>query len=393
MRGGLHVVIAVPPLTGHVIPSLGLAAQLSASGHRVTYVTHGNYRSDVVATGAALVATTVLYEQLSEGFIEDPVLGPILSVVTAGTAEIEADLDRLTRHFELDPADVICVGYASQIGFALADRMAVPRVTLYSTYAWNGQIQRETYGPLVYEGMLGNALEKRCRVAGRMGFSPRHPVPFGPPSSVNLVPIPRFFQYYPECFGDDYVFMGPCIDVHPGTSGWKPRFPERPLLYISLGTTYNDNPTFFRSCIEHFGDGEFEVAMSVGSRIDIEDLGKLPDNVEIRRFFPQVSVLRKASVFLSHAGMGSTMEALLTQVPIVAVPQQGDQRLNARRIQELGLGLDCSAPTQLDMAAVASVVRRVNSDEGFRQRLSRRSAEVDAAQGLKAGVTAIASLC
>lgn len=388
----LHVAIVVPPLSGHVYPALSVARGLVDSGHRVTFVTHEKYRPLVASVSAVFAPTTVPYEALSDGFADDPVVGPIVSVIMAGNAEISADLDDLVESFQRDPVDVICVGYASQIGFPLADRLAVPRVTLYSTYAWNEQVEKDTYGDFGLREELVAAIAGRRQLAEDLGFC-AHPAPFGPASSVNLVAIPQFFQYYPQCFGDEYVFMGPSIDAHPGRGPWKPKFRERPLLYVSLGTTYNDNVEFFRSCIEWFGDGEFEVAMSVGNRIAIEELGRVPVNVEVRRTFPQISVLNNATVFLSHAGMGSAMEALLTQVPVVAVPQQGDQYLNARKIQELGLGVDCSSAGPADMAAVAHAVKRVLVDSTFGDRLRLRAEEVRASNGVLAGIRAIESLC
>lgn len=392
-KNGLHVVIAVAPLNGHVIPSLGFAHQLVSSGHRVTYVTHEKHREHVESVSATLAPTTVPYDGLSSGFIEDAVLGPLINVIRAGTLEIEADLDNLTDRFQADPVDVLCAGYASQIGFPLADRLSAPRVTLYSTYAWSKRIEKETYGTLAYDGALGAAADERREVATRMGFSPEHTTPFGPPSHINLVPVPRFFQYYPESFDSSYVFMGPSTEMHPGRDHWRPRSAERPLLYISLGTTYNDNIAFFRACIKQFGDGLFEVAMSVGDRIRVEDLGEVPENIEVRRSFPQISVLKHAAVFLSHAGMGSTMEALLLQVPLVAVPQQGDQALNARKIRELGIGEYCSPAEDLKLNAMAEAVQRVAGDRAIRDRLAQLRAQVDRDSGLAAGVRAIETLC
>lgn len=393
VAGGLHVAIVVPPLVGHLIPSLGFASQMVLSGHRVTYVTHEKHRDLVESVSATLAPTTVPYDGLSSGFVEHPIFGPIVNVIRAGTLEIEADLDNLVARFQADPVDVVCVGYASQIGFPLADRLSVPRVTLYSTYAWNRRIEEETYGTLVHEGALRSAVNERRELADKIGFSPNHTIPFGPPSRINLVPLPRFFQYYSESFDSSYVFMGPSIEAHPGDGYWEPRSVERPLLYISLGTTYNDNIAFFRSCIEQFGEGQFEVAMSVGERIRIEDLGAVPENIEVRRSFPQISVLKHAAVFLSHAGMGSTMEALLLGVPIVAVPQQGDQVLNARKIQELGIGEYCPPAVGLGLDSMADAVRRVAGDREIRDRLTRLRTEIDDDSGIAAGVRAVASLC
>jgi MGT family glycosyltransferase len=79
--------------------------------------------------------------------------------------------------------------------------------------------------------------------------------------------------------------------------------------------------------------------MSVGSETDIGSLGPVPENFIIAPFVPQTGLLQNVDVFVSHGGLNSTMESLYFGVPLVVVPSIAEQRLTARRIQELGLGV------------------------------------------------------
>lgn len=385
----MHIVICVPPLTGHVIPSLGLAKMVVENGHRVTYVTHGKYRREVESVGARLVATSTEYGGLSSGFVSDPVLGPIISVIRSGTSEIQANLTQLTRYFSADPPDVVCVNYASQLGFALADCLARPRVTLYPTFAWSRCVEEKIYGRIRGDSHIAQAIQERKAVATRLNFTiPRH-VPFGSPSGLNLVSIPRSFQWGAEEFDETFVFMGPSVVAHPGSTEWNRNLPDRPLVYISLGTTYTNNLHFFRRCIDVFSDGVFEVAMSIGDQISFADLGSIPENFEVRNFLPQVSVLSRASVFVTHGGTGSVMEAISLQVPMVALPQQGDQALYAQKIESLGVGVDYSKLEDPELTRLHETVTRVNSDVTVRRRLASLRAEIAAEGGLQKGVQAL----
>jgi len=110
------------------------------------------------------------------------------------------------------------------------------------------------------------------------------------------------------------------------------------VLYVSLGTAFNDRADFYRACLEAFAGGG-PVAIAVGERVRVDDLGPAPANVDVRPWFPQPAVLRSASAFVSHAGMGSTMEALYYGVPLVCVPQMPEQDVNAARVAEMGLGV------------------------------------------------------
>ena len=99
------------------------------------------------------------------------------------------------------------------------------------------------------------------------------------------------------------------------------------------------------------------------------DLGAVPANVDVRAWFPQPAVLRHAAAFVSHAGMGSTMEALYYGVPLVCVPQMVEQEVNAARVAELGLGvrLDPEGLTADDLRAAVDAVT------GRRRRCGPRS--------------------
>lgn len=73
-------------------------------------------------------------------------------------------------------------------------------------------------------------------------------------------------------------------------------------------------------------------------KVDIQTLGKIPDNIYAYSFVPQIEVLQHADVFLTHCGMNNVNEAMALGVPMVAMPFINDQLSNAKRIVELGIG-------------------------------------------------------
>lgn len=141
------------------------------------------------------------------------------------------------------------------------------------------------------------------------------------------------------------------------------------MLFISLGTIFTNHPKFYRTCIEAFGDGSWQVAMTVGE-VDTAALGPLPSTVDIRPRFPQLAVLRHAAAFVSHSGMNSTMEALYHGVPLITFPQVPEQVANTVRIQELGLGerLDAGTVTAEELRAA---VTRIASNPRVHANLDR----------------------
>src|SRR5690606_14645164 len=161
-----------------------------------------------------------------------------------------------------------------------------------------------------------------------------------------------------------------------------------PLLYIALGTAFNDRPDFYRTCLSAFADSPWQVAMSIGEQVQASELGAIPDNVEVRASFPQPAVLRHASVFVSHTGMNSTMEALHAGVPLVAVPQMPEQAVNAARVDELGLGRRLD-PATVTAEQLRTAVDEVAADTGIRANLERMRQTLRSCGGAAAGADVV----
>jgi MGT family glycosyltransferase len=99
-----------------------------------------------------------------------------------------------------------------------------------------------------------------------------------------------------------------------------------------------------------------------------------------RRSVPQLQVLDRAALFVTHGGMNSVNEAMRAGVPTLVVPQGADQPLVARRVVELGAGLalrteDATAETVLALA------RRLLDEPRFREAADAQRAAQQQAGG------------
>ncbi|GAP55121.1 uncharacterized UDP-glucosyltransferase YjiC [Arthrobacter sp. Hiyo6] len=95
-------------------------------------------------------------------------------------------------------------------------------------------------------------------------------------------------------------------------------------------------------------------------------------------------------MFLTHAGMNSTMEALYFGVPLVAFPQQPEQEATARRIEELGLGRRLET-ADLTAASLLQTVSEVSGNAEIRKNVASMSGNVRSAGGAAAAANAIES--
>lgn len=147
------------------------------------------------------------------------------------------------------------------------------------------------------------------------------------------------------------------------------------LIYVSLGTLFCVNTFIFELIIEairKIDPSRFRVVFSVGEKSlkslmkKIED-GELivPETIMLRTFVPQLEVLERADLFVTHSGMNSTSEAIRYGVPVISIPIEGDQPYNARRVcdeLELGIRLD---PRKLTADLIADTIEKVLGDEKY----------------------------
>jgi len=107
-----------------------------------------------------------------------------------------------------------------------------------------------------------------------------------------------------------------------------------------MGTLYKQDPGFFKTCFRAFANKDYQVILSVGSYVKMEELGDIPKNFFVKNYVPQLKVLEITNVFISHAGMGGINEAMFYNVPMLLLPKTVEQQVNAHRIAALGAGID-----------------------------------------------------
>ena len=146
--------------------------------------------------------------------------------------------------------------------------------------------------------------------------------------------------------------------------------PCQPLVYISLGTVVNDQPSFYRQCIAALADSPCRVILSVGEQVSPADLGALPQNVEAHSRVDQIAVLQVADVFLTHCGMNSVNEALYFGVPLVMFPQTPEQGGVCTRVLQLGAGVKLEKP---DAASIRKAIDAVRLTPAYREKAAEIS--------------------
>lgn len=375
------------PLHGHVNPTLPLVRELVRRGERVIYYATGEFEAQIAETGAS-------FRAYRNAFL--PELGSIARrmdelawLFMRTTSEV---LEHELAAFAAERPDYILTDSVAPWGQWIAQILGIPAITSVTTFAFNRAMLRYAVAhgvrpqggrfllsKLRHVAMalrLQRSLRRRYGVRGT-GLMPAMSAGGG----VSIVYTSREFQPCAETFDDRFCFAGPLLEprVGAGDFPWQ-QIAHSTIVYVSLGTLFNAETDFYRSCFEAFATLDAQIVMSVGRRIAIDSLGAAPANVLVRAHVPQLDVLQRTAAFVTHGGMNSVSEGLYYGVPLVVIPQMSEQWIVGRRVEELGAGAFL-AKGDVTPQSLRSSVELVLGDGRFRSQARALGESFKAAGG------------
>ena len=218
---------------------------------------------------------------------------------------------------------------------------------------------------------------------------------------LNIVGVIPELQPFHNEFDSTFRFVGSCISEKARDFEIKDdnelksllnefdskRNDTNKLIYMSLGSVFNVNHFIFEKVIEalcvydlksptnkqrFFKSSQLRLVIAMGNEgvNEIKEKIKsgeirMPENVLLRARVPQLELLKRADLFITHCGMNSTNEAIEFKVPIVAIPLKGDQPLVAKRVcDELKFGVRLD-PLRLEVNEIADAIDDVLRDESY----------------------------
>jgi demethyllactenocin mycarosyltransferase len=373
-------------LHGHLRPLSRLGRALAAQGHAVVAWAPEEVR-DVIEQGGV--------ELRAEGEIsqEEPIHNVVFGAAIAASRTVD-EVEPVIEQLHRDRIDLVVYDCMFPAGRLAAEWLGLPRVCSVPLFPpGSGQppareVADETSAADPSDEEL---IEVLHGVRDELGL--KWGVELGGlrdvvqnPGDLNLV------YTTPEVAGttprdDSWRFVGPLLDPVEAPSAREPSAP--PLVYMALGTLFSNQPAVFRAALEGLADVDVRVLIGTGGRLAPEDLEPVPDNATVERWPDGRAALREAAVAITHGGIGSVHEALAAAVPMLCLPQGGDQWSWAKRMVELGVGQVLSDLTPATVRA--AVTELLRADEA-RQRAAELAAHLAGYPGTAIAADAVQSL-
>jgi zeaxanthin glucosyltransferase len=158
---------------------------------------------------------------------------------------------------------------------------------------------------------------------------------------AQIAQLPRALEFESAQGPDLLHYTGPWVNAaqRPSVAFPWERLDGRPLVYASLGTLQNGMEPVFRTIAEACAGLPMQLVLSLGGGMEAEQLGKLAGDPLVVRFAPQLELIKRAQVVITHSGINTALEALHEGVPLVAIPLGNDQPGVAARVAARGAGL------------------------------------------------------
>ncbi|MEU1628553.1 glycosyltransferase [Streptomyces sp. NPDC020096] len=376
----------VPPLVGHINPTVGVGAELAARGHQVAWAGMPEVVRPLVGDGATVFACGG--PRLGEGgavrppdvrgpgalkFLWERFLAPLAEEMTPGVrAAVE----------EFHP-DVLVADQQTVAGGLTAELLGVRWATSATTSAeFTGALDGMPKIDAWLDGLLGDLRRRTGDPAGTADprFSPHLVLAF---TTAELAGRPVRAP-------DRIRFVGPSIADRPTARDfpWHWLDPARPSVLVTLGTANAEaGARFLAECREaarHRSDRLQAVitdpAGSLGPPTpDDKDVLVLP-------YVPQLPLLERADAVVCHAGHNTVCESLWHGVPLVVAPIRDDQPVVAAQVVDAGAAVRVRFG-RVTASRLGDALDAVLHEPGYRAAAERVGASFRAAGGAVAAAT------
>ncbi|MDF2967963.1 MAG: glycosyltransferase, family [Nocardioidaceae bacterium] len=316
---------------GNLVPTLGIARTIVERGHDVRLLGH-----DTIAGRCGDVGARFVPLSQGEGWdaMEDPedfeaevkLLIEELCFSSTIARDVARELDR-------EPADVVLVDCMLFTAIDVALASGTPTAALFhAPYTlFRGGPLIEMFAPGL---SIANAHRAELGLPAIERLGDIHDA-----CEYAIVSAPKEFE--PEVWDAANVLrIGAVLDAPPLSREIDEvdvRDGSAPLVLVSLSTSEQGQADLLQRCVDAVAQLPVRAIVTTGMAIDpaTVDAGA---NTQVVQYVPHATILSRASLVITHAGLGTTLAALGRGVPLLCTPMGRDQFFNAEQVQALDAG-------------------------------------------------------
>jgi zeaxanthin glucosyltransferase len=398
--------------TGHLNPLIALSRQLAARGHRVTFFQTPELDTQVRQCG--LEFSPIGGRSSGENEYLDN-----QNKKLSGVAGLRYSIGRIVRDMEIffkeaplalvrAGVDALIVDEIALSGPTIAQMLQLPYFVVSTSvplnFGWTAPPRSAEWEPStirfsrrqnmllqVSVSHMGGPIRRRlddCRL--RVGLGPIRESRKGSYELAHITQLPECFDLPRSELPSNFYYTGPFVNEAARTSVEFPwsSLDGRPIIYASLGTAKKNRSTIFRLIAEACQALNLQLVISLGGQPDLEMLDGLPGQPLVVRYAPQLELLKKAEIVITHGGLNTVLETLMEGKPMIAIPMAHDQPAIAARLAWLKIAevlpVDGLSEEQLRLALL-----KLLNNASYRDAAIEAQAKIRSVRGLERAVEVI----
>jgi len=408
-----HFGVFCPPMKGHLHALFSVARGLQKRQHRITFFQVADLEKYVKAKGFEFCQIGANEFPLGALKQLDQQLGQL-----SGRAAHRLTVERFYRYAEVflqqagqevqnAKIDVLLVDQVEAYGGAIAEKLSIPFVTIATALPFNPEsgvpplFTHWSYNrnPLAkLRNIIGYKLYTRSTAPVRKLVN-KYRVLWGlPPLSfvwsergdaysklAQISQLPQFLDFPRERLPKSFHATGLLLDetiqadvIFP----WE-NLDGRPIIYACLGTLQNGHAHVFRKIAEACQGLNAQLVMSLGGgSLSEATLGPLPGNPVVVAYAPQIQLLKRASLLITHGGLNTTLEAVGLGVPMVFIPIAHDQPGVASRMAWHGVG-EVMPLKRISVDRLRQKITKVFNEPRYREKAQQIKAQLNQRDGVE----------
>lgn len=408
--------ILCPPGTGHLNPMSALGYELQRRGHQVTLFGLPNVESYAIAAKLDFYPIGAAKFPLGSAKRSQDRLGKLdgilalLYTIDLFRQGTEVVLQEVPQACKQTNVEVLLIDQASFEGSTIAEYLNLPFITICNALLLNSEstvppsLTSWNYDPSwlgQLRNQLGTNLLKLAGIPiqlivnqyrekwGLKALSSQDQLDIWSTRAI-ISQQPLSFEFPRQNLPDYFYFVGPLVNQIARAEipfPWE-KLTDKPLIYASLGTVQNKILWVFIQIAYACLGLDIQLVISLGGATEPDELGYVPGSPIVIKAAPQLALLQRASLCITHAGMNTTLESLSNGVPMIAIPITNDQPAVASRIAWTKTGEvinlnNCTVDT------LKTAIQQVLSQPEYRQNALKFKAEIEQAGGVSKAVDII----
>jgi UDP:flavonoid glycosyltransferase YjiC (YdhE family) len=343
-----------------MIPPLKLAKALKLRGHRVYYVGFTDFEEYVRSQGLEYIP--ILEQRYPKGYLNDRAGKQSrmkldrLSLMSLEARESNDNIafnpleeleKEIARVFQIVEPDLFIVdNMLRDLALMAAQKLGAPVI------------------------ILSLHLDEARIGLGGPGYVPptmNLPVVVLCPKQIDFSPTPKSSNHY---------YLEASIELERKEAYAFPRNAldeTRPLIYCSFGSQchqFEQTEALFRTIIAALRERpEWQLVLAIGPYLNIDDYQPAPENVQVVSWAPQLEMLSRASMMITHGGLGAVKECIFFGVPMIVFPDKWDHPNHAARVVYHGLGVRANIRDR-SVRQVHSLIDAVDKNPMFKSRIA-----------------------